>query len=105
MSHPAKLMFLCGKMAAGKSTLARDLAQRSEAILLVQDELLEGLFPGEIADVADFLDRSSRLRNALAPYICAGLVEGYYDRSRLSRQHEGAACLVPGNISARECHS
>ena len=76
MSHPAKLMFLCGKMAAGKSTLARDLAQRSEAILLVQDELLEGLFHGEIADVADFLDRSSRLRNALAPHICAVLSKG-----------------------------
>ena len=76
MSHPAKLMFLCGKMAAGKSTLARDLAQRSEAILLVQDELLENLFPGEITDVADFLDRSSRLRNALAPHICAVLSKG-----------------------------
>ena len=76
MSHPAKLMFLCGKMAAGESTLARDLAQRSEAILLVQDELLEGLFCGEIADVADFLDRSSRLRNALAPHICAVLSKG-----------------------------
>ena len=76
MSHPAKLMFLCGKMAAGKSTLARDLAQRSEAILLVQDELLEGLFCAEIADVADCLDRSSRLRNALAPHICAVLSKG-----------------------------
>ena len=76
MNNQAKLMFLCGKMAAGKSTLARDLAQRSEAILLVQDELLEGLFCGEIADVADFLDRSSRLRNALAPHICAVLSKG-----------------------------
>ena len=76
MSHPAKLMFLCGKMAPGKSTLAKILAQRSEAILLVQDELLEGLFCGEIADVADCLDRSSRLRNALAPHICAVLSKG-----------------------------
>ena len=85
MSDPAKLMFLCGKMAAGKSTLARDLAERSGAILLVQDELLESLFPGEITDVADFLDRSS------APEECAGathlrhLVEGHFNRSRLSR--------------------
>ena len=76
MSNPAKLMFLCGKMAAGKSTLTRDLANRSEATLVVQDELLEGLFCGEIADVADFLDRSSRLRNALAPHICAVLSKG-----------------------------
>jgi shikimate kinase len=41
MSTSAKLMFLCGKMAAEKSTLARDLAQRENAILLVQDEFLD----------------------------------------------------------------
>ena len=76
MSNPAKLMFLCGKMAAGKSTLARDLANRSEAILVVQDELLESLFPGEITDVADFLDRSLRLRNAITSHICAVLSKG-----------------------------
>jgi predicted kinase len=51
MTNPAKLMFMCGKMAAGKSTLARDLAERRNAILLVQDELLERLFPGEITDI------------------------------------------------------
>jgi shikimate kinase len=31
MNDQAKLMFLCGKMAAGKSTLARDLADRGNA--------------------------------------------------------------------------
>jgi predicted kinase len=40
MSTAAKLMFLCGKMAAGKSTLARELAERENAVLLVQDEFL-----------------------------------------------------------------
>ena len=48
----AKLIFFCGKMAAGKSTLARKLAQREHAVLLVQDELLESLYPGEITDMA-----------------------------------------------------
>ena len=76
MSNPAKLMFLCGKMAAGKSTLAKDLAQRGDAILLVQDELLECLFPGEITDIPGFLDRSSRLRQAIASHICAILSKG-----------------------------
>jgi len=76
MNNPAKLMFLCGKMAAGKSTLARELAQRSNAILLVQDELLAFLFPDEIIDTATFLERSSRLRNAIAPHICAILSKG-----------------------------
>jgi predicted kinase len=76
MNNPAKLMFLCGKMAAGKSTLARDLAQRGNAILLVQDELLETLFPGEITDIPRFVERLSRLRNALTPPICAILSTG-----------------------------
>lgn len=76
MNHRAKLMFLCGKMAAGKSTLARDLAARTEAVLIVQDEFLQRLFPGEIIDVAAFLDRSSRLRNALTPHICGLLSKG-----------------------------
>src|SRR6188472_4019145 len=76
MNNQVKLIFLCGKMAAGKSTLARDLADRGNAILLVQDELLESLFPGEITDVAGFLDRSARLRNAITPNICAVLSKG-----------------------------
>jgi predicted kinase len=76
MNTSVKLMFLCGKMAAGKSTLARDLAARENAILLVQDEFLEHLFPGEITDVQGFLDRSVRLQHALAPHICALLSQG-----------------------------
>jgi predicted kinase len=76
MDDLAKLMFMCGKMAAGKSTLAKALAERGNAILIVQDELLEGLFPGEITDLAGFLDRSSRLRNALIAHICALLSKG-----------------------------
>ena len=75
MNNPAKLMFLCGKMAAGKSTLT-EIAERGNAILVVQDELLEGLFPAEIADIAAFLERSSRLRKTLAPHICALLAKG-----------------------------
>ena len=72
----ATLIFLCGKMAAGKSTLARQLAERGDAVLLVQDELLDALFPGEITDIPGFVTYSSRLRNALTPHICALLLKG-----------------------------
>jgi shikimate kinase len=54
MGRKAKLLFLCGKMAAGKSTLSRQLAERENAVLLVQDEFLERLFPGEIVDIPGF---------------------------------------------------
>lgn|SRR5512138_385544 len=76
MTTSAKLMFLCGKMAAGKSTLARDLAERENTVLLVQDEFLDHLFPGEIIDIPDFVKCSSRLRNALGPHVCALLSKG-----------------------------
>ncbi len=76
MTSTAKLIFLCGKMAAGKSTLAKVLAQREKAILLVQDELLDALFPGEINEISDFVKYSSRLNAALTPHICSLLSKG-----------------------------
>jgi predicted kinase len=76
MSNAAKLIFLCGKMAAGKSTLARELAARQDAVLIVQDEFLARLFPGEIVDVPDFVRCSSRLKHALGPHVCALLSKG-----------------------------
>lgn len=76
MNRRAKLYFLCGKMAAGKSTLARELAQREDAILLVQDELLIKLFPGEIVDIPGFVKYSSRLKDALAAHIYSLLSRG-----------------------------
>ena len=72
----AKLFFLCGKMAAGKSTLARELARRENAVLLVQDEFLGRLYPGEILDIAGFVERSTRLQQALAPHVCELLHRG-----------------------------
>ena len=44
MGGRAKLIFFCGKMAAGKSTLSRALAEQEQAVLLVQDEWLTHLF-------------------------------------------------------------
>lgn len=70
MTDSARLLFLCGKMAAGKSTLARELASRHDAVLLVQDEWLEHLYPGEILSVDDYLRCSARLRAALGPHVC-----------------------------------
>lgn len=76
MNTSTKLIFFCGKMAADKSTLAKDLADRENAILLVQDDLLAALFPGEITDIPGFVKCSSRLKNALTPHICGLLSRG-----------------------------
>ena len=71
-----KLSFMCGKMAAGKSTLSRSLAAREGAVLLVQDELLEILYPGEFVDFDAFLKYSARLRATLAPHVVSLLSLG-----------------------------
>lgn len=76
MTGRGKLIFVCGKMAAGKSTLARALAEREAAVLLELDHFLGLLFPGEIVDVPSFVKRSARIREALAPHICALLAMG-----------------------------
>jgi chloramphenicol 3-O-phosphotransferase len=93
MNTSAKLIFLCGKMAAGKSTLARDLAKRANAALLVQDDFLDALFPGEITDLPGFLKCSSRLKSALAPHVCA-LLSRYLCGAGFPGQYKGAACVV-----------
>jgi predicted kinase len=76
MGTSGKLIVLCGKMAAGKSTLARSLAHQENAVLLVQDDLLDHLFPGEITDIPAFVRCSSRLKNAIGPHVCALLSKG-----------------------------
>ena len=76
MATQPKLIFFCGKMAAGKSTLARRLASDHRAILIVQDDWLTKLFPDEIIDIPTFVTYSTRLREALEHHIDALLASG-----------------------------
>ena len=72
----AKPLFMCGKMAAGKSTLSKKLAAQDNAVLLVQDEFLARLFPGDIVDIPGFVKYSTRLKDALQAHICSLLSKG-----------------------------
>jgi len=72
----AKVYFMCGKMAAGKSTYARELARAKNAVLLIQDEFLDTLYPGEILSTQDFVKHSARLRDALSLHIQDLLMRG-----------------------------
>ena len=71
-----KLLFLCGKMAAGKSTMARDLAAREDAMLFVQDDWLAALYPGGVINVATYHEYSGRTSKLLAPHVVALLSRG-----------------------------
>lgn len=44
------LIFFCGKMGAGKSTLSRQLAEAENCILISEDAWLAALYPDEIKD-------------------------------------------------------
>jgi predicted kinase len=70
------LHFLCGKMAAGKSTFARELARVHQAVLLEEDHFLAALFPGEIRSIEDYIEYSSRVKEALTEHIVSLLRRG-----------------------------
>ncbi|XOB63673.1 AAA family ATPase [Campylobacterota bacterium DY0563] len=71
-----KLHFMCGKMAAGKSTLSKKLAYEHNAILLSEDELLKMLYPNEIATIEDYVKYSTRLKQTLSEHIIELLKKG-----------------------------
>ena len=86
----ARLYFMCGKMAVGKSTYARGLARAKNAVLLVHDAFLGALYPGEIRSIQDFVKCSARVRDVLSLHI----------RDLLSR---GVSVVIdfPGNTRAQ----
>ena len=64
----ATLYCICGKIAAGKSTLARQLATEHAAVLICEDEWLVRL-EAEIASFDDFRRHARRLRAAIGPHV------------------------------------
>lgn len=72
----ATLHLLCGKIASGKSTLAKELAGTSGAVILGEDAWLSCLYPGEIKTVEDYVRRASNLRGAIGPHVTGLLRAG-----------------------------
>jgi len=63
------LHFMCGKMAAGKSTLSRQLADQHGAVLICEDIWLQQLYPTEIRGFDDYLAYARRLKAVVAPHV------------------------------------
>ena len=68
-ARPTTLYLLCGKIAAGKSTLARRLAERPATLLITMDHWMSILFPIENRTIEDFARLSARLRAAMGPHV------------------------------------
>lgn len=70
------LYLICGKIAAGKSTLAKTLAARPLTVLIGEDHWNSTLFPDEIKTIEDYAKYSTRLRRAMGPHVVALLKAG-----------------------------
>jgi predicted kinase len=70
------LHLVCGKIAAGKSTLCARLAAAPGAVLIEQDRWLKCLFGDEMREVADYLRVLPKLCAAMGPHVTELLKAG-----------------------------
>ena len=63
------LHMLCGKIAAGKSSLAAELGAAPLTVVVSEDKWMAPLFGEELKEVADYVRLSARLRKAMAPHF------------------------------------
>jgi len=76
MNQKPTLHFFCGKMASGKSTLSKSLAEENNAILMAEDVWLSKLYPEEINELNDYIKYSRRLKSILFQHIQDILLQG-----------------------------
>jgi predicted kinase len=72
----ATLYLVSGKIGAGKSTLAKELASRPGRLLISEDHWTSHLFADQLRTIDDYRRLSARLRAAMAPHIIAILRAG-----------------------------
>ena len=58
-----------GKMGAGKSTKAKQVAQERNAVLLSEDEWLSKLYPDQIVSFDDYIHYASLLRPLVRSHV------------------------------------
>lgn len=75
-TNETKLHLICGKIAAGKSSLAAKLGSQPGTIVISEDQWLARLYPGEQNTLADYARNAARLRNVIGPHVVALLRAG-----------------------------
>lgn len=68
-SRQSTLHLVCGKIAAGKSTLTSSLEKESNTVLVKEDHWLARLYPGEQNSLADYVRNSTRFRDAMTAHL------------------------------------
>lgn len=70
------LHLMAGKIASGKSTLAKSLASERSAILLREDHWLSQLYPDQVKTVVDYLRLSRQIRELVGTLVVDVLNSG-----------------------------
>ena len=70
------LHLMCGKIASGKSTMSKTLAQQGDCVLISEDEWLHALFGDRMRTLQDFVSFSAKLRTIIGPHIVSLLQAG-----------------------------
>jgi predicted kinase len=77
MSVPSStLHVLCGKVAAGKSTLAATLAAQDATVLIAEDDWLIALYAEQMTSLSDYVRCATKLRSVMGPHIVSLLKSG-----------------------------
>jgi predicted kinase len=63
------LHLISGKIASGKSTLAKSLASEGSTVLLSEDHWLSRLYPEQIKSVTDYVRLARQIREVLGPLV------------------------------------
>jgi predicted kinase len=64
-----RLHLVCGKIAAGKSTLCARLAAAPATVLISEDFWLKRLFGDEMKEVADYVRVAAKLRGPMGAHV------------------------------------
>ena len=76
VAQTGKLHLLSGKIASGKSTLARQLADQDGTVRINEDRWLSVLYEGEMHSLSDYVARAARLRAVMGPHVVELLRSG-----------------------------
>lgn len=70
------LTFFCGKMGAGKTTRANELAETGTAVLLSEDKWLQSLYPNKVTSVESYVKYSNLLKPLVKELVQSMLTTG-----------------------------
>jgi predicted kinase len=108
MESVPTLYLLCGKIGAGKSTLAKHLAKRPATLLIGEDHWTSHLFAGDLKTIEDYGRLSARLRAAMRPHIVDILRQGLSVvldfPANTVKSREWMRSLIAGANVAHELH-